>query len=112
MDLKSRLERHRDSRIVSQTGSVKKSNNMRIKEGQILVIKTPPDDIGNILTYLTFSIPKELTTFDEEDLEEIEVMITPGSRLIGRKYDFFLKLAFEEMNLLGLWRKGSRYRLD
>ena len=97
--------------IVSQTGSVKKvQNNMRIKEGQILVIKTPPDDIGNILDIFNFSIPKELHSFDEEDLEEIEVMITPGSRLIGRKYDFFLKLAFEEMNLLGLWRKGSRYR--
>ena len=37
-------------------------------------------------------------------------MITPGSRLIGRKYEFFLKLAFEELNLLGLWRKGSKYR--
>ena len=23
------------------------------------------------------------------DLEEIEVLISPGSRLIGRKYDFF-----------------------
>ena len=22
----------------------------------------------------------------------------------------FLKLAFEELNLLGLWRKGSKYR--
>ena len=97
--------------IVSETGSVKKvQNNMRIKEGQILVIKTPPDNIGNILDIFNFSIPKELHSFDEEDLEEIEVMITPGSRLIGRKYDFFLKLAFEEMNLLGLWRKGSRYR--
>ena len=97
--------------IVSESGSVKKvQNNMRIKENQILVIKTPPDDIGNILDIFDFSIPKELHSFDEEDLEEIEVMITPGSRLIGRKYDFFLKLAFEEMNLLGLWRKGSRYR--
>ena len=97
--------------IVSDSGSVKKvQNNMRIKEDQILVIKTPPDDIGNILDIFDFSIPKELHSFDEEDLEEIEVMITPGSRLIGRKYDFFLKLAFEEMNLLGLWRKGSRYR--
>ena len=57
-----------------------------------------------------FSIPKELHSFDEDDLEEIEVMITPGSRLIGRKYDCFLKLAFEELNLLGLWRKGSKYR--
>ena len=37
-------------------------------------------------------------------------MITPGSRLIGRKYDFFLKLAYEELNLLGLWRKGAKYR--
>ena len=97
--------------IVSENGSVKKvQNNMRIKSGQILVIKTPPDDIGNILDVFGFSIPKELHSFDEDDLEEIEVMITPGSRLIGRKYDFFLKLAFEELNLLGLWRKGSKYR--
>jgi len=86
--------------IVSENGSVKKvQNNMRIKSGQILVIKTPPDEIGNILDVFSFSIPKELHSFDEDDLEEIEVMITPGSRLIGRKYDFFLKLAFEELNL-------------
>ena len=97
--------------IVSENGSVRKvQNNMRIKSGQILVIKTPPDDISNILDVFGFSIPKELHSFDEDDLEEIEVMITPGSRLIGRKYDFFLKLAFEELNLLGLWRKGSKYR--
>jgi len=97
--------------IVSENGSVKKvQNNMQIKSGQILVIKTPPDDISNILDVFGFSIPKELHSFDEDDLEEIEVMITPGSRLIGRKYDFFLKLAFEELNLLGLWRKGSKYR--
>ena len=49
-------------------------------------------------------------SFDEADLEEIEVLISPGSRLIGRKYDFFQKLAFEELNLLGLWRKGTKYR--
>ena len=97
--------------IVSENGSIKKvQNNMQIKSGQILVIKTPPDDISNILDVFGFSIPKELHSFDEDDLEEIEVMITPGSRLIGRKYDFFLKLAFEELNLLGLWRKGSKYR--
>ncbi len=99
--------------IVSESGAVRKvQNNMRIKAGQILVIKTPPDDIGNILDIFDFSIPKELHSFDEDDLEEIEVMITPGSRLIGRKYEFFLKLAFEELNLLGLWRKGSKYKLQ
>ena len=26
------------------------------------------------------------------------------------KYEFFLKLAYEELNLLGLWRKGAKYR--
>ena len=35
--------------IVSDSGSIKKvQNNMRIKEEQILVIKTPPDDLSLI----------------------------------------------------------------
>src|SRR5210317_77831 len=97
--------------IVNENGGVKKvKNNLRIKAGQILVIKTPPDDISSILDVFDFSIPKELHSFGDDDLEEIEAMITPGSRLIGRKYDFFLKLAYEELNLLGLWRKGAKYR--
>ena len=97
--------------IVSESGGVKKvANNLRIKEGQILVIKTPPDEVSSILDIFDFSIPKELHFFEDEDLEEIEAMITPGSRLIGRKYEFFLKLAYEELNLLGLWRKGAKYR--
>ena len=97
--------------IVSESGGVKKvKNNLRIKPDQILVIKTPPDEIGTILDVFGFSIPEELHSFKDKDLEEIEAMITPGSRLIGRKYDFFLKLAYEELNLLGLWRKGARYR--
>tara|TARA_B100000497_G_scaffold117296_1_gene142446 strand:+ start:4473 stop:6239 length:1767 start_codon:yes stop_codon:yes gene_type:complete len=97
--------------IVNDAGGVKKvKNNLRIKAGQILVIKTPPDDVSSILSVFDFSIPKELHSFDDDDLEEIEAMITPGSRLIGRKYEFFLKLAYEELNLLGLWRKGARYR--
>ena len=97
--------------IVSESGGVKKvANNLRIKAGQILVIKTPPDEVSSILDIFDFSIPKELHSFEDEDLEEIEAMIIPGSRLIGRKYDFFLKLAYEELNLLGLWRKGAKYR--
>jgi len=97
--------------IVNETGGVKKvKNNLRIKAGQILVIKTPPDEVSSILDVFDFSIPKELHSFNDYDLEEIEAMITPGSRLIGRKYEFFLKLAYEELNLLGLWRKGAKYR--
>ena len=97
--------------VISETGSIKKvKNNMRIKEGQILVIKCPPDEIGKILNLFDFSIPEDLHSFDEADLEEIEVLISPGSRLIGRNYDYFQKLAFKELNLLGLWRKGTKYR--
>ncbi len=45
--------------IVSENGSIKKvQNNMRIKAGQILVIKTTPDDLANILDIFYFSIPK------------------------------------------------------
>ena len=57
---------------------------MRIKEDQILVLK-PPDEIGKILNLFDFSIPEELHSFEEADLEEIEVLISPGSRLIEEK---------------------------
>ena len=97
--------------VVNDKGAVSKvKNNTKIKANQILVIKCPPDDIGAILERFDLRIPKELHYFDDDDLEEIEAMIIPGSRLIGRKYDFFLKLAYEELNLLGLWRKGAKYR--
>ena len=43
--------------IVNENGGVKKvKNNLRIKAGQILVIKTPPDDISSILSVFDFSI--------------------------------------------------------
>ena len=97
--------------IVNSSGAVSKvKNNTRIKANQILVIKTPPNDLAALLETFDFSIPEELHFFKDDDLEEIEVMITPGSRLIGRKHDFFHKIAYEELNLLGLWRKGSKYR--
>jgi len=97
--------------IVNDLGGVKKiKNNTRIKAGQILVIKSPPDDLAGLLDTFGFTIPEELHFFKDDDLEEIEVMIAPGSRLIGRKHDFFFKIAYEELNLLGLWRKGSKYR--
>ena len=97
--------------LVNSSGAVSKvKNNTRIKANQILVIKTPPNGLAALLETFDFSIPEELHFFKDDDLEEIEVMITPGSRLIGRKHDFFHKIAYEELNLLGLWRKGSKYR--
>ena len=46
----------------------------------------------------------------EELIDEIEVVITPGSRLVGRKQNYFTKLAYEELFLLGMWRKGAKFR--
>ena len=58
--------------IVSESGGVKKvANNLRIKAGQILVIKTPPDEVSSILDIFDFSIPKELHSFEDEDLEKL-----------------------------------------
>ena len=99
--------------IVNSSGAISKvKNNTRIKANQILVIKTPSNDLAALLETFDFSIPEELHFFKDDDLEEIEVMITPGSRLIGRKHDFFHKIAYEELNLLGLWRKGRNIGLD
>ena len=99
--------------IVNSSGAVSKvKNNTRIKANQILVIKTPPNDLAALLETFDFSIPEELHFFKDDDLEEIEVMITPGSRLIGRKHDFFHKIAYEELNLLGLWEKALNIGLD
>ena len=57
--------------IVSQTGSKKVQNNMRIKEGQILVIKTPPDDIGNILDIFNFQYQKSCTLLMRKILKKL-----------------------------------------
>ena len=61
------------------------------------------------------SVYKRLREFEskikqEELIDEIEVVITPGSRLVGRKQNYFTKLAYEELFLLGMWRKGARFR--
>ena len=97
--------------VVNETGSVSRvSMGRKIQPGQILVIKTSPDDISAIQEALGFEISDDLVTVQESDLAEIEVMVTAGSRLIGRKHDFLKRLASEDLALLGLWRQGARFR--
>ena len=55
-------------------------------------------------------IVRTLHNLKEELIDEIEVVITPGSRLVGRKQNYLMKLAYEELFLLGMWRKGARFR--
>ena len=97
--------------IVNETGAVTSvSMATKIQSGQILVIKTSPDDIASIQEALGFEIAENLNTIQESDLDEIEVMVTAGSRLVGRKHEFLKRLASEDLALLGLWRQGAKFR--
>ena len=97
--------------VVNESGSVSRvSMGRKIKPGQTLVIKTSPDDISKIQAALGFEIADDLVTVKESDLAEIEVMVTAGSRLIGRKHEFLKRLASEDLALLGLWRQGAKFR--
>ena len=75
-----------------------------------MVIKTSPDYISSIQEALDLEIAEELNTIKESDLAEIEVMVSAGSRLIGRKHDFLKRLASEDLALLVLWRQGAKFR--
>ena len=97
--------------LVNETGAVSSvSMATKIQPGQILVIKTSPDDISSIQEALGFEIADNLNTIQESDLDEMEVMVTAGSRLIGRKHEFLKRLASEDLALLGLWRQGAKFR--
>ena len=97
--------------LVNESGSVSRvSMGRKIQPGQTLVIKTSPDDISKIQEALGFEIADDLITVKESDLAEIEVMVTAGSRLIGRKHEFLKRLASEDLALLGLWRQGAKFR--
>ena len=97
--------------LVNETDAVSSvSMATKIQAGQILVIKTSPDDISSIQEALGFEIADNLNTIQESDLDEMEVMVTAGSRLIGRKHEFLKRLASEDLALLGLWRQGAKFR--
>ena len=97
--------------VVNETGGVSRvSMGKKIQPGQILVIKTSPDYISSIQESLGFEIADDLVTVKESDLAEIEVMVTAGSRLVGRKHEFLKRLASEDLALLGLWRQGAKFR--
>ena len=97
--------------IVNESGAVSKVSMVtKFAHNQVLVIKTSPDDISRLQSDLDLEISEDLNTIKESDLEEIEVMVTASSRLIGRKQEFLKRLASEDLALLGLWRQGARFR--
>jgi len=97
--------------IVNANGAIAKVGmSTKIKANQILVIKSDPEEIANIQSGLGLEIGENLNPLIEDDLEEMEVMIIPSSRLIGRNHSFFKNIAANSLALLGLWRQGAKFR--
>ncbi len=97
--------------LVNEKGSVSKvGNNSKIRADQHLVMKVSPNHISSIQDRFGLNIAESSHDLKEELIDEIEVVITPGSRLVGRKQNYLIKLAYEELFLLGMWRKGARFR--
>ena len=97
--------------LVNESGAVSKvGNNSKIRANQHLVMKVSPNHISSIQDRFGLNIAESSDDLKEELIDEIEVVITPGSRLVGRKQNYLMKLAYEELFLLGMWRKGARFR--
>ena len=97
--------------IVNANGAIAKVGmSTKIKANQILVIKSDPEEIANIQSGLGLEIGENLNPLIEDDLEEMEAMIVPSSRLIGRNHSYFKNIVTNSLALLGLWRQGAKFR--
>ena len=97
--------------IVSKEGTVRKPHAMEtLDEGDILVLKASPESVADIQTKYYFNLDSEIESPKGEELGVIEAMIGPRSRLIGRRFNYFKRMAGNQLSLLGLWRRGSKFR--
>ncbi len=84
--------------------------NQKLYEGQVLILKINPDMVADIQQEFGLDIDSENDLTSIDDLGGIEAIIVPKSRLIGRKYQYFKRLVGRELSLLGLWRRGLKFR--
>ena len=84
--------------------------NQKLYEGQTLIMKINPDMVADIQQEFGLDIDSENDLTSIDDLGGIEAIIVPKSRLIGRKYQYFKRLVGRELSLLGLWRRGLKFR--
>jgi di/tricarboxylate transporter len=98
--------------LVSDKGRIRKPHNFEtFDSNQILVLKISPDDAASAQIEFGLSIdPDFKNNIVEGELGEIEAMIMPRSRLVGRKFNYFKRMAGGDLSLLGLWRQGSKFR--
>ena len=111
-DLRSLLDD--DTSLIGQIDEDDKKSeihgNQKIYEGQILILKINPDYIAEIQKDFGLSLNLEKAIKNNEIISGIEAIIIPKSRLIGRKYNYFKRLIGGQLSLLGLWRRGLKYR--
>ena len=111
-DLRSLLDD--DTSLIGQIDEDDKKSeiqgNQKIYEGQILILKINPDYLAEIQKDFGLSLNLEKAIKNNEIIAGIEAIIIPKSRLIGRKYNYFKRLIGGQLSLLGLWRRGLKYR--
>ena len=98
--------------VVSEKGTIRKPHHQETFEAlQILVLKISPDDVAGVQTEFGLSLDPDLEDqMQQGELGVIEAMITPRSRLIGRKLNYFKRFGRPVVALLGLWRQGTKLR--
>ena len=98
--------------VVSEKGTIRKPHHQETFEAlQILVLKISPDDVAGVQTEFGLSLDPDLEDQRQQgELGVIEAMITPRSRLIGRKLNYFKRFGRPVVSLLGLWRQGTKLR--
>ena len=84
--------------------------NQKLIRGQTLILKINTDYIAEIQERFGLTINTETEISEDNNLGGIEAIIIPKSRLIGRRYNYFKRLIGGDLSLLGLWRKGLKFR--
>ena len=111
-DFRSKLDT--DTAVIGQIDSTEKKvelhGNFKLYEGQILILKINPSSLADLQQEYGLDVDSENELTKIKDLGSIEAIITPKSRLIGRKNSYFKRLVGGGFSLLGLWRRGLKYR--
>ena len=69
--------------------------NQKLFKNQILIFKLNPEDLVDFQQRFGLKLFNQKELYLLGNLGAIEAIITPGSRLIGRKYDYFKRLIGE-----------------
>ena len=116
----SELDDIAEDNEVAIVGLVRRGNRMpglarrvKIRKGDILVVKANPDGIDKIVGALELDYSrsgKEKGVLAAEDLSLLEVAVPEGARIVGRSALSVRLLYRHEVTLLGISRQGRSFR--